>query len=89
MHATPNPRPATRQRWLSRRQGCAVTAAGRAAATIRRRPIGDEGMTTAEYAVGTIGACGFAACLIKLAESSWFSTLLEQILSQIVHFLPV
>jgi hypothetical protein len=29
----------------------------------------DDGMTTAEYAVGTIAACGFAAVLFKVVQS--------------------
>nr|WP_277950010.1 DUF4244 domain-containing protein [Bailinhaonella thermotolerans] len=33
----------------------------------RRR--GDAGMSTAEYAVGTIAACGFAALLFKILTS--------------------
>lgn len=31
-----------------------------------RRVSGDAGMTTAEYAVGTIAACAFAAVLYKV-----------------------
>jgi len=30
---------------------------------------GDAGMTTAEYAVGTVAACGFAALLYKIVTS--------------------
>lgn len=30
---------------------------------------GERGMTTAEYAVGTVAACGFAGVLYKLVES--------------------
>jgi hypothetical protein len=29
----------------------------------------DDGMTTAEYAVGTIAACAFAAVLFKVVQS--------------------
>lgn len=29
----------------------------------------DRGMTTAEYAVGTVAACGFAGVLLKLLTS--------------------
>ena len=35
-----------------------------------RRPTGDNGMTTAEYAVGTIAAVAFAAVLYKIVTSS-------------------
>jgi hypothetical protein len=35
-----------------------------------RRATGEAGMTTAEYAVGTLAACGFAAVLYKVETSS-------------------
>ena len=36
----------------------------------RRRPgAGDAGMTTAEYAIGTLAACGFAALLVTILRS--------------------
>ncbi|MFC5027607.1 DUF4244 domain-containing protein [Streptomyces sp. So13.3] len=39
-------------------------------ATARRlRSAADAGMTTAEYAVGTLAACGFAAVLYKIVTS--------------------
>ncbi|NEA59467.1 DUF4244 domain-containing protein [Streptomyces sp. SID13666] len=39
-------------------------------ATARRlRSATDAGMTTAEYAVGTLAACGFAAVLYKIVTS--------------------
>lgn len=34
-----------------------------------RRGSADRGMTTAEYAVGTVAACGFAAVLYKVLTS--------------------
>ena len=34
-----------------------------------RRLRGDEGMTTAEYAVGTVAACGFGGILYKVVTS--------------------
>lgn len=37
---------------------------------LRRMPRGDAGMTTAEYAVGTLAACAFAAVLYKVVTSS-------------------
>lgn len=36
----------------------------------RARRLADQGMTTAEYAVGTVAACGFAAVLYKVVTSS-------------------
>ena len=35
-----------------------------------RRPHGDDGMSTAEYAVGTIAAVAFAVVLYKVVTSS-------------------
>ena len=49
---------------------------------------GDEGMTTAEYAVGTVGACGVAGVLIKMVESEWFGDLVQNIIGNVVHWLP-
>jgi hypothetical protein len=37
----------------------------------------DEGMTTAEYAVGTVAACGFAALLYKVVTSGAVSSALQ------------
>lgn len=31
---------------------------------------GDRGMTTAEYAIGTLAACGFAALLVTILRGS-------------------
>lgn len=51
--------------------------------TLRRR--GEAGMTTAEYATGTVAACGVAGVLYKLAESEsvqdWFTGLFEKAFS--------
>ena len=40
-------------------------------------------MTTAEYAVGTLGACSIAAVLIKLAQTQWFGDLVKELLGNI------
>lgn len=34
-----------------------------------QRAMTDEGMSTAEYAVGTVAACGFGGILVKLLTS--------------------
>ncbi|WP_433249661.1 DUF4244 domain-containing protein [Streptosporangium sp. CA-135522] len=47
-----------RSRWLRARWALLTTGAGR-----------DRGMSTAEYAVGTIAACAFAALLFKVVTS--------------------
>lgn len=46
----------------------------------RRRP--DAGMTTAEYAVGTVAACGFAALLYKVVTSGAVSSALNALINR-------
>lgn len=48
----------------------------------------ESGMSTAEYAVGTVGACGLAGVLIKLAQSDWFGGLVKDIVGNITEWLP-
>ena len=43
---------------------------------------GDAGMTTAEYAVGTVAACGFGGILYKLLTSSRVSGMLSDLLER-------
>jgi hypothetical protein len=40
------------------------------------RPIADAGMATAEYAIATLAACGFAALLLALMRSDEVRNLL-------------
>ncbi|MFF3767206.1 DUF4244 domain-containing protein [Streptomyces sp. NPDC001922] len=42
----------------------------------------DQGMTTAEYAVGTVAACGFAAVLYKVVTSGAVSGALQSIIGK-------
>ncbi|MFJ5138089.1 DUF4244 domain-containing protein [Streptomyces sp. NPDC088707] len=42
----------------------------------------DEGMTTSEYAVGTIAAAGFAAVLYKIVTSDAVSGALESMIGK-------
>ncbi|MFC1418180.1 DUF4244 domain-containing protein [Streptacidiphilus cavernicola] len=49
----------------------------------RRRP--DAGMTTAEYAVGTVAACGFAALLYKVVTSGAVSSALNALVTRALH----
>ena len=46
---------------------------------------GDAGMTTAEYAVGTVAACGFGSLLYKILTSGTVMHLLEDIISHALH----
>ena len=48
-------------------------------------PLDDDGMTTAEYAVGTVAACGFAGVLYKLITSDLVMSLLKAIISKAFH----
>jgi hypothetical protein len=45
-------------------------------------------MTTAEYAVGTVSACSFAALLFKIITSGFGQGLLESILHKVLGTLP-
>ncbi len=45
----------------------------------RMRSLGEEGMTTAEYAVGTVAAVAFAALLLAVVRSAPVKSALTQI----------
>lgn len=47
---------------------------------------GDAGMSTAEYAVGTVAACGFGGILYKVLTSGFVTHLLESVISRALHF---
>ncbi|MBA2573744.1 MAG: DUF4244 domain-containing protein [Nocardioidaceae bacterium] len=49
---------------------------------------GEAGMTTAEYAVGTVSACGFGGILYKILTSDFGESLLEGLLDKITSVLP-
>ncbi len=51
-------------------------------ARIRTRLRGDAGMSTAEYAVGTIAAVAFAGVLFKVVSSPSVQTALTQIIAR-------
>jgi hypothetical protein len=42
----------------------------------------DAGMSTAEYAVGTVAACGFAGLLLKLLTSDQVRSMLSGVISR-------
>ncbi|MGW0735377.1 DUF4244 domain-containing protein [Streptomyces sp. NPDC002851] len=42
----------------------------------------DSGMTTAEYALGTVAACGFAAVLYKVVTSDAVKGALESVIGK-------
>ncbi|MEU3654651.1 DUF4244 domain-containing protein [Streptomyces sp. NPDC014735] len=47
---------------------------------LMRRIRSDDGMTTSEYAVGTIAACAFAAVLYKVVTSQPVMSALQSLL---------
>lgn len=48
----------------------------------------DTGMSTAEYAVGTVGACGLAGVLTKLAQTDWFQGIVQGVIGKVTEWLP-
>ena len=51
----------------------------------RLRWAADAGMSTAEYAVGTVAAVGFAVVLYKVVRSDAVSSALTQIVRSALH----
>lgn len=49
------------------------------------RAAADAGMSTAEYAVGTIAACGFAAVLYKIVTSGPVRSALTGVIVKALH----
>jgi hypothetical protein len=47
----------------------------------------DHGMTTAEYAVGTVAACGFGGLLLELLTSDSVRSLLSDVIHNAFSFL--
>jgi uncharacterized protein DUF4244 len=54
----------------------ALVSAGR-----RRRRLSERGAATAEYAVSTVAACGFAGVLVALLKSDAVKLLLKAIIN--------
>ena len=52
------------------------------------RRTAERGMSTAEYAVGTLGACTVGGVLVKIGQSEWFGDLLQDVISKIPDLLP-
>ncbi|MEU4229360.1 DUF4244 domain-containing protein [Nonomuraea sp. NPDC026600] len=48
-------------------------------------PLRDRGMSTAEYAVGTIAACAFAAVLFKVVSSPKVQVMLSKLIDQALN----
>ncbi len=52
-----------------------------------QRLAADEGMSTAEYAVGTVAACGFGGILVKLLSSPDAQQVLWQVIEKAFSFI--
>ena len=50
-----------------------------------RRSAGEAGMTTAEYAVGTVAAVAFASVLFKVVQSAQVRTALSHIVTSALN----
>jgi len=48
----------------------------------------DAGMTTAEYAVGTLAACGFAGVLWVVVHSGTVHNLLQSVIGRALNLAP-
>lgn len=48
----------------------------------------ERGMTTAEYTVGTVGACTIGGVLVKVGQSQWFGDMVQSLLEKIPSILP-
>ena len=56
-----------------------------AAVQSRAAAPGDDGMTTAEYAVGTVAACGFSGVLYKVITSPTVLSLMKDVIEKAFH----
>ena len=52
----------------------------------RAQQVSDAGMSTAEYAVGTVAACGFGGILYKVLTSGFVVNLVQDVISRALHF---
>jgi hypothetical protein len=66
------------------RPAALLTLPARAAARVRHTAP-DGGMTTAEYAVGTVAACGFGGILYKVITSPEILGLLRDVIASALH----
>ncbi|GHF28711.1 DUF4244 domain-containing protein [Streptomyces sp. NPDC001262] len=51
----------------------------------RMKAAAEAGMTTAEYAVGTLAACALAAVLYKVVTSGAVSSALQSLIGKALH----
>jgi len=70
--------------WATRLAGMSLFKRIAQRAKVIRRAV-DAGMTTAEYAVGTVAAVAFAAVLYKVVRSSEVQSALSSIIRSALH----
>jgi Protein of unknown function (DUF4244) len=58
------------------------------ASRFSRAPRDEAGMSTAEYAVGTLAACGFAGVLWVVVHSGEVHSLLQSVVSRALNLAP-
>ena len=54
----------------------------------RHQSRAEQGMSTAEYAVGTVGACTVGGVLVKIGQSEWFGEMVREVITKIPSLLP-
>ncbi len=67
--------------WASGRAALTARAGTATPGLHRLRRLADAGMTTAEYAVGTLAACAFAAVLIAVVRSGAIKSALSGLIT--------
>lgn len=75
----------SRARVLARSMVRATARRIRSAIPDRLHTARDAGMSTAEYAIGTVAACAFAAVLYKVVTSTQILDLLSGVVSRALH----
>lgn len=50
--------------------------------SLLKRIRNDDGLSTAEYAVGTVAVAGLGGLLVKLLSSEWFFALLQRVIEK-------
>ncbi|HEX4017610.1 MAG TPA: DUF4244 domain-containing protein [Frankiaceae bacterium] len=55
---------------------------------LHRTPRDEAGMSTAEYAVGTLAACGFAGVLWVVVHSGEVHSLLQSVVERALNLAP-
>jgi hypothetical protein len=45
----------------------------------------DAGMSTAEYCIGTVAACAFAAILYEVISGNWVTVIVKNLISHALH----